>query len=110
MRFYLFGPHSQKLSLRQKGVGLIYTFASLANILTTLALVLLPLVLLSGYPLVVSPNTDQLRGLLLLAIAYAISEWIDDCTMALITGYKIAVSEGHATYWIAPCRSSFLPA
>ena len=50
------------------------------------------------------PNGDSLRNLLALAIASIMSEWVDDLVVSLVTGYRVAVAEGHATYWIAPCK------
>ena len=104
MRFYLFGDPSRKMGFRQRGAGLIYVLLSFSHILTTIALLAIPVSLWSGSPLVVYPTEDSLRGLLALAIASITSEWLDDLVVSLVTGYRVAVAEGHATYWIAPCK------
>ena len=104
MRFYLFGEPSGKMAIRQRFAGLIYTLLSVTNIITTLALLAVPVSLWSGRPLVVYPGEEDLRTLLGLAIACLTSEWLDDCVVSLLTGYRIAVAEGHAAYWKAPCE------
>lgn len=104
MGFYLFGERARKMTVRQRAAGLIAACLSLANLTTTVALMLLPIVMLLGRPLIVTPNQQSLRMLLSMAIASIISEWLDDLIVSLITGYKIAMSEGHASYWMAPCK------
>ena len=104
MSFYLFGEPSRKMGFRQRGAGLIYVLLSFSHILTTIALLAIPVSLWSGSPLVVYPTEGSLRGLLTLAIASVISEWLDDLVVSLVTGYRVAVAEGHTTYWIAPCK------
>ena len=91
------------MSIRQRLAGLIYSLLSIINILTTIALLAIPASLWSGRSLVVYPDEAALRTLVGLAIACVITEWLDDCVVSLITGYRIAVAEGHAAYWIAPC-------
>ena len=106
MQFYLFGDPSRKMGFRQRGAGLVYVLLSFSHILTTIALVAIPVSLWSGSPLVVYPNEGSLRNLLALAIASVMTEWMDDLVVSLVTGYRVAVAEGHATYWIAPCKST----
>jgi hypothetical protein len=84
--------------------GLIYTILSFSNVSTTIALLIAPVPLLSGYPLVLYSTKDELRILLRLVFVCMASEWLDDCIVALITGYRIAMCEGHAAYWISPCE------
>ena len=104
MQFYLFGDPSRKMGFRQRGAGLVYVLLSFSHVLTTIALLAIPVSLWSGSPLVVYPTDDSLRNLLALAIASVMSEWVDDLVVSLVTGYRVAVAEGHATYWIAPCK------
>ena len=104
MQFYLFGDPSRKMGLRQRGAGIVYVLLSFCHVLTTIALLAIPVSLWSGSPLVVCPNEDSFRSLLALAIASVMSEWVDDLVVSLVTGYRVAVAEGHATYWIAPCK------
>lgn len=104
MRFYLWGEPSNKMTFRQRMMGLIYTVLSFSNISTTIALLIGPFTLLSGYPLVAYSTEDELRVLLRLVFVCMVSEWLDDCIVALITGYRIAMCEGHAAYWISPCE------
>ena len=106
MRFYLFGDPSRKMGIRQRGAGLVYVLLSLANVLTTISLLAIPASLWSGHPLIVYPAEEDLRTLLTLAIACVTSEWVDDLIVSLVTGYKVAMAEGHAVYWIAPCNST----
>ena len=92
------------MSIKQRVIGLIYVVHTVGNIFTTLSILAMPPALLSGQPLVVYSRKEELRLLLRFAFAFTISEWLDDCIVALIVGYSIAVSEAHATFWISPCR------
>lgn len=104
MRFYVFGEKARNLSIRQRSAGLIATWIPLANISTTIAVILLPVVILFKRPLIVSPDQGSFRTLLSMANASLICEWLDNLVVSLITGYKTAFSEGHASHWIAPCE------
>ncbi|KAI4152494.1 MAG: hypothetical protein L6R39_001800 [Caloplaca ligustica] len=95
MGFYLFGAKARAMSFKQRAAGLIAVCLSLANITTTVALILLPVVMLLRRPLIAASHQNSLRTLLLMANASIISEWLDDCGVALITGYRTAMSEGH---------------
>lgn len=106
MRFYIFGEKARNLSVRQRSAGLIATCIPLANISTTVAVILLPVVILFGRPLIVSSDQGSFRTLLSMANASLVCEWLDDLVVSLITGYKIAFSEGHTSHWIAPCEYS----
>ncbi len=103
MRFYLWGEASRKLTVRQRLTGLIYTILSFSNISTTISLLIAPITLLSGSPLIIYSTKEECRTLLRLAFVCMASEWLDDCIVSLITGYRIAMCEGHAAYWISPC-------
>ncbi|KAL8787260.1 MAG: hypothetical protein Q9213_002308 [Squamulea squamosa] len=109
MRFYVYGENSRKMNLRQRLTGLFYVILSLGNILTTFGMVTLLLSIASGRPLVVYKHKQDFRTLVQLVCALTISEWLDDYFVGLITGYGIAISEGHINYWIAPCKKVLLP-
>lgn len=104
MRFYLWGEPSSKMTFRQRMTGLIYTILSFSNVSTAIALLIAPIPTLYGYPLVAYSTKDEFRTLLRLAFICMATEWLDDCIVALITGYRIAMCEGHAAYWISPCE------
>lgn len=103
MGWYIYGEKSQHMSFRQRLTGLIYALLSLCNIVTTLSILVIPFILYSGSPLVVFTQKNDLCILLRLISFFVITEWLDDCIVSLITGYRIALSEGHATFWISPC-------
>lgn len=105
MRFYLYGEASKKMGLRQRLIGLIYVIVSLCNILTTVAMATLIMSLASSRYLIVYQTKAEFKILTQLTCAAFISEWLDDCVVGLITGYRIAISEGHVNYWIAPCKT-----
>ena len=104
MKFYLWGEASSKMTVRQRMIGLIYTILALSHISTTMSLLITPVALLSGSPLVIYSGKEELRVLLRLAFVCMAAEWLDDCIVSLITGYRIAICEGHAAYWISPCK------
>lgn len=91
------------MSVKQRIIGLIYVIHSICNVFTTLSMLVMPLALLSGQPLVIYSGKDDLRLLLWSAFAFTFSEWLEDCIVALVVSYSTAVAENHATYWIAPC-------
>lgn len=95
------------MDLRQRLVGIIYVMVSLLNILTTACMATLLLTLASGRPLIVYRNHKDLYTLVQLNSAAVFTEWLDDFIGGLITGYRIAVSEGHVNFWIAPCKIAF---
>lgn len=104
MRFYLYGEHARKMNLRQRAIGLIYVFMSLCNIISTVGMVTLLISISSGLPLVVYGSKVEFRILVHSVCACILTEWLDDCVLSLITGYRIAISEGHISYWISPCK------
>lgn len=107
MRFYLYGEHAQKMNLRQRAVGLIYVLLSLCNLITTIGMVTLLISISSGLPLIAYKSEADFHTLLQLVCVSVMAEWLDDCIVALLTGYRIAISEGHCNYWIAPCKQHY---
>lgn len=108
MNFYFFGDKNRHMGLRQRMVADIYVILSLCNMLTAVGMATLLVSLASGKPLIAFQDDGELRALIRLACMATICEWLDDCVVALVTGYQIAISEGHINYWIAPCRV-FIP-
>lgn len=104
MRFYLYGDKVQRMGSRQRMVGLIYVLLSLCNILTTIGMATLLVSLSTGKALVFYEDERQIHRLVQLVCICVITEWLDDCVVALITGYRIAISESHINFWIAPCQ------
>lgn len=107
MRFYLYGEYAQKMDLRQRSVGLIYVLLSLCNLITTIGMVTLLISISSGLPLVAYKSEADLHTLIHFVCACIVTEWLDDCVIALLTGYRIAISEGHVNCWIAPCKQHY---
>ena len=104
MGWYLYGDNVKRMGLRQRLIGLIYVTLSLCNILTTVGMVTLLVSLSTGKDLVVYADETEFRRLTQLVCICVITEWFDDCVVALITGYRIAISEGHINFWISPCE------
>ena len=104
MGFYLWEPRCRQMTLKQRLIGLIYVFHPIGNIFTTLSILLMPLALLSGEPLVAYSQREDLSLLLHIAFAFTISEWSENCLVALIVGYSTVISEDRATFWTAPCK------
>ena len=104
MRFYLYGEKARRMGPRQRLVGLIYVILSLCSILTTIGMGTLLISISTTKSLIVYSDKTELRRLIQLVCACIVTEWLDDCVVALITGYRIAISEGHINYWIAPCE------
>lgn len=104
MHFYLYGDKARRMGLRQRATGLIYVILSFCSILTTVGMGTLLVSISTKKPLILYSNERELRRLVQLVCACVITEWFDDCVVALITGYRIAISEGHRNLWIAPCE------
>lgn len=104
MRFYLYGEKARRMSLRQRLIGLIYVLLSFCNILTTIGMGTLLVAISTKKPMVIPTEKREFHRLMLLVCISVITEWIDDCVVALITGYRVAISEGHVNFWIAPCE------
>ena len=104
MGWYIYGSKGRGLSGRQRLTGLIYALLSISNIFTTMSVLMMPFIFYSGLPLIVYAGKDDFRILVRLVCTFAICEWLDDCIVGLITGYRIAISESHATLWISPCK------
>lgn len=109
MRFYLYGDNPRLMGLRQRAVGLVYVLLSLCHILTTMGMATLLIALSTGKELVLYDTNSELRRLEQLIGACLIADWLDDCIVAIITGYRIAISEGHFNCWIAPCEYHLQP-
>ena len=92
------------MNLLQRAVGLIYVLLSLCNLITTIGMVTLLISISSGLPLIAYKSEADFHTLLQLVCVCVMTEWLDDCVVALLTGYRIAISEGHCNYWIAPCK------
>ena len=109
MRIYLYGTKARRMGFRQRMTGLIYVIQSLCNILTTIGMVTLLISLSTGKDLIIYSDRKELRTQVQLVCVCIITEWLDDCVIALITGYQIAICEGHINFWIAPCKQHSLP-
>lgn len=107
MNWYLYSGKLRHMSAKQRLTGLIYALLSVCHIFTTMSILTIPIVLSSGQPLIIYAGKEDLRILLRLVSCFVITEWLDDCIVSLITGYRIALSEAHATFWISPCTVPF---
>ena len=101
MRSYLFAEPSSKMAIRQRFAALIYNLLSVTNIITTLALLAVPV----SYGLVDHWLSTRAKGIFGPSLDWPLrASQVNGWVVSLVTGYRIAVAEGHAAYWIAPCE------
>ena len=96
--FYLYGEYAQKMVLRQRWVGLI------CNLINKIGRVTLLISISSGLPLVAYESEADFHTLVKFVCMYIVTEWLDDCVVALLTKYGVAISKNHVNCWIAPCK------
>ena len=107
MHLYLYGEYAQKMVLRQRWVGLIYVSLLLCKLINKIGIVTLLISISFGLPLVAYESEADFHTLVEFVCMYIVTEWLDDCVVALLTGCHIVVSEDHVNYWIAPCKQHY---
>jgi hypothetical protein len=95
--------------------GFLYAVLSLFNIPLTISLFALPVVLMSGKPLVAYATTDQLRWLIRACFAALFINRLSEFALYLPAGYATGQRGARAQVWMSPyisltiIRSFFLP-
>ncbi len=104
LNYFLFGQGCREMSLLQRFCGFVFALAALSTIPATAALLLLPIVLASGFRLVAYADDDQLRWLIRLAFFSILTSRINEWIAFVPAGYRFAWHGNLATLWMSPCQ------
>lgn len=104
MRFCLFGKLSAHMTALQRVGGFMIPAMALNAMVLPVFIISLPLLLLSGQPMITYQTPSQLRLLLNLACLMVINDWIHDlvCSIDHI-GYRVYLRWLEAPVWMSPC-------
>lgn len=115
LRFCLWGAQIKNMKFFPRLSGFLYAVLSLFNIPLTLSLFALPIVLMSGKPLIAYANTDQLRWLIRACFAALFINRLAEIVLYLPAGYATGQRGARSQLWMSPyislciIRSFFLP-
>jgi hypothetical protein len=99
----------------QRLSGFIYAVLSVFNIFMALSLFAMPIVLISGKPLVAYATEEQLKMLVRLCFAALMANRLTEIVMFLPAGYSVGQNGARAQLWMSPyialtlIRSFILP-
>ncbi|KAF2405087.1 glycosyltransferase family 2 protein [Trichodelitschia bisporula] len=115
LNFSLWGKDVAKMGFFQRFCGFVYGVSALFNIFLALSVYALPIVLISGKPLIAYANNEQLRWLIRACFIALITNRIFEFVLTLPSGYAVGQRGARAHLWMAPYiansvfRSFFLP-
>ncbi|KFZ19475.1 hypothetical protein V502_03636 [Pseudogymnoascus sp. VKM F-4520 (FW-2644)] len=103
MRFCLFGKLSAHMTPLQRVGGFMIPALALNAMTLPIFIISLPMLLLSGHPMITYQTPSQLRLLLNLACLMVVSDWVHDlvCSMGNI-GYRSYLRWLEAPVWMSP--------
>ncbi|EON68177.1 hypothetical protein W97_07326 [Coniosporium apollinis CBS 100218] len=102
LRFCLFGKLTRKMTFFQRLSGFVFTIDAFFKIFSLIALLTIPIVLVSGGQLVAFANYGQLRWQIRLCFASLILTRINEYIMFIPSGYRLAQRDSGAQQWMAP--------
>ena len=105
LNFCLYGPTIQKMSLPQRLSGFVFTIDAFFKIFLQIALLTIPIVLLSGGTLVAFATYGQLRWQIRLAFINLVLIRLQEFVAFLPSGYRLAQRDSGAQMWMAPYHS-----
>lgn len=104
MRFCLFGKLSASMTPLQRVGGFMIPSMALNAMTLPIFIMGLPLLLLSGQPMIAYRTPAQVRLLLRLACLMVISDWIHDLLCSMNIGYRAYLRWLEAAMWMSPCE------
>jgi hypothetical protein len=111
----LYGEHIKHMKFFPRLSGFLFAMLSLYNIPLMISLFALPIVLVSGKPLIAYANDDQLRWLIRACFAALLINRLCEFALYLPAGYATGQRGARTQLWMAPyisvsiVRSFFLP-
>jgi hypothetical protein len=115
LKFCLYGEALGRMTFFQRMSGFVYAVLACFNVFMTFSLFAMPIVLISGKPLVAYATDEQLRWLTRTCFANLLVNRITEIVMALPAGYSIAQNGSRSQIWMSPyislclLRSFILP-
>lgn len=115
LKFCLYGEHIKQMKFFPRLSGFLFALLSLYNIPLMISLFALPIVLVSGMPLIAYANDDQLRWLIRACFATVFINRLCEIVLYLPAGYGTGQRGARTQLWMAPyismsiIRSFFLP-
>lgn len=103
MRFCLFGKLSAHMTPLQRVGGSMLPSLALHAMVLPIFVVSLPLLLVSGQPMIAYQTPAQLRCLLRMACLMVISDWNHDLLYSSYIGYRTYLRWLEAPTWMSPC-------
>jgi hypothetical protein len=109
------GSRAKHLNFKQRLVGFAFDLRQLVQIPIALSYLIIPLVLLSGSPLVFWATGGQLKVLIRLVCIWSATHWIHNGVMGALaavgndfTSYDLRMSsyDSEMEQWLSPCEST----
>ncbi|OCK94671.1 glycosyltransferase family 2 protein [Cenococcum geophilum 1.58] len=102
LKFGLWGKAIEKMTFYQRFSTFIYAVLSLFNIILTISLFALPVVLISGKPLIAYSNGTQLRWLIRACFASLFTNRLCEFALFIPSGYQTGQRGSRAQLWMSP--------
>ena len=103
LKFRLFGQGAKHCTYRQRLAGFVFGASAVVNgSVQIIAFLGIPLVLLSGYSLVVYSTAFDLKWLLRLVSMFIFADYINKVSMSLFVGYIEAMRWDSIDQWLVP--------
>lgn len=102
LKFCLWGEKIKLMTFAQRLSSFLYAFLSLFTILLTISIFALPVVLISGKPLVAYANYTQLRWLIRLCFAAVMSNRLSEAVLYIPSGYHTGQRGSRYQLWMSP--------
>jgi hypothetical protein len=102
LKFCLWGAGIARMTFFQRMSGFIYAVLSVFNVFMAISLLAMPIVLISGKPLVAYADDFQLHLLIWLCFASLLTTRCTELIMSLPSGYSIAQNGARAQLWMSP--------
>lgn len=115
LKFCLYGEHVKNMKFFPRLSGFLFALLSLYNIPLMVSLFALPIVLVSGKPLIAYANDNQLRWLIRACFAATFINRLCEFALYIPAGYATGQRGARTQLWMAPyisvsiIRSFFLP-
>jgi len=102
LKFCLYGDAIARMTFFQRLSGFIYAVLAVFNVFTIVSLLALPIVLMSGRPLVAYVDEFQLRLLIWFCFAALLTNRITEIFISVPAGYSVGQNSTRAHFWMSP--------
>jgi len=102
LKFCLWGEGIRQMTFFQRLSGFVYAVLSVFNVFLTLSLFAMPIVLVSGKPLVAYATEDQLKLLIRFCFTALFVNRLTEIIMSLPSGYRVGQNGARSQIWMSP--------